>query len=565
METKKIFIYQALPRLLGNHNAVNKHNGTLEENGCGKFEDISKEFLSVIKKSGYTHIWLIGVLAHASKTDYTKYGIPQEFPEIVKGNAGSPYAIRDYYDVDPDLAVNVEQRMQEFEAVIQRIHDAGLKLIIDFVPNHLARNYKSINRPKGIADFGSKDNNKISFSPHNNFYYFPNQNLNVRAFNTEEQVIKYEEFPAKATGNDSFTASPSQFDWYETVKLNYGIDVLNGGVKHFNPIPDTWNKMRDILLYWADKKVAGFRCDMAEMVPVEFWRWVVPQIKSEFPGILFIAEIYNPALYRSFLSDDVFDYLYDKVGLYDVLRDVASGYRPASDITFTLSHVGDIQSQMLNFIENHDEQRAASDFFLKDRFKSEAAMIVTACVNRNPVMVYFGQELGERGMDEEGFSGRDGRTTIFDYWSVDTVRRWNNHGKWNNEQLTPKEIELKRFYSKLINLCNKEIALRSGLFYDLMYCNYENQHFDATKQFVFLRGIDNELVLVVVNFDDSPAEIIVQIPDHAFGFFKIAHKGMFTLFPLLSDKKMKTDSAGKNGVSLKIKPNSGEIYKVSAL
>lgn len=565
MNSNKIFIYQALPRLLGNTNDTNKPNGSIEENGSGKLKDISAKFLNTLKRSGYTHIWLIGVLAHASKTDYTQFGIPQEHPEIIKGNAGSPYAIRDYYDIDPDLAVNVNKRMDEFEATVDRIHKSGLKLIIDFVPNHVARNYNSINRPPRVADFGSRDKKTLAFSASNNFYYLPGQDLNVKAFYHGNNAITYKESPAKATGNDAFTAQPSVYDWYETVKLNYGVDYQGGGSKYFDPIPDTWKKMKNILLYWASKGTDGFRCDMAEMVPTEFWQWVIPQVKKKYPGILFIAEIYNPTLYRSFLDNDNFDYLYDKVGLYDVLRDVACGYRPSSDITFALNSVGDIQHKMLNFVENHDEQRIASDFFLKSSDKSEAAMIVTSCINTNPVMVYFGQELGERGMDEEGFSGRDGRTTIFDYWSIDTVRRWNNNGKWNNDELTEKEINLKDFYSKLLNLCNKESSLREGKFYDLMFANYQNTGFDSTRQYAFLRGTDEELSLVVANFSNEEVEITIDIPDHAFSFFNLSKKYNFTAFPLLSSFKNKISFSRQDSIKLKIEANSGEIYNVSGL
>lgn len=565
MTEKKIFIYQILPRLMGNLNANNIHNGTLEENGCGKFDDISTVLLNKLKQDGYTHIWLIGVLAHASTTDYTAYGIPKEYPEIIKGRAGSPYAIRDYYDVDPDLANDVENRMAEFEMAVARIHDAGMGVIIDFIPNHLARNYKSVNKPDGIDDFGQTDNKEIHFSPNNNFYYIPNEELNIDFVKHQFDEINYKEFPAKATGNDQFSSYPSLYDWYETIKLNYGINYLCGGSKHFNPVPDTWLKMRDILLFWANKQVDGFRCDMAEMVPIEFWEWVIPQIKKHKANTLFIAEIYNPSLYRSFLGDNIFDYLYDKVGVYDVLRYVACNNRPASDISFALNDVGDIQHKMLNFIENHDEQRVASDFFLNSAEKAKSLMIVSACINTNPVMIYFGQELGERGMDEEGFSGRDGRTTIFDYWSVDTVRRWNNNGKWNETLLTSEEKSLKQFYSKLITLCNTEKALSNGSFYDLMYANYENINFDSTRQFAFLRGYKDELILVAVNFDDRDVEIDIEIPEHAFSFFNLSDESKFAATTLLSDSKSKILFNKDKSLKVNIKQNSGEIYKVVAL
>src|SRR5690606_10508405 len=153
------------------------------------------------------------------------------------------------------------------------------------------------------------------------FYYIPGKMLDIQFGDTVSEVKNYNEYPAKVTGNDCFTHQPSVQDWYETVKLNYGVDYQNGRTEHFDPIPDTWIKMKDILLYWAGKSVDGFRCDMAEMVPLAFWQWVIPQVKNAYPNILFLAEIYNPNVYRDFLRHNTFDFLYDKVGLYDVLRD----------------------------------------------------------------------------------------------------------------------------------------------------------------------------------------------------------------------------------------------------
>lgn len=565
MQKNKIFVYQILTRLFGNKNSRNKPHGTIEENGSGKFNDITDIVLNELKEAGYTHVWYIGALAHASATDYTEYGIPRQFPEIVKGKAGSPYAIRDCYDVDPDLAVNVKKRMQEFEELIARTHNAGLNVLIDFVPNHVARNYRSIAKPKHVEEFGEKDDTSVVFAPHNNFYYLPGQPLDLQFLRDKGIEVNYVENPAKATGNDCFANKPSEYDWYDTVKLNYGVDYLNERRRCFDPIPNTWKKMRDILFFWAAKDIDGFRCDMAEMVPLEFWKWVIPQIKAQFPDIIFFAEIYNPSVYRDFLADNTFDYLYDKVGLYDVLRDVACGYRPSSDITFILNAVGDIQHRMINFMENHDEQRIASDFFLKSGEKGKAAMIVTACINVNPVMIYFGQELGERGMDEEGFSGKDGRTSIFDYWSVDTVRRWNNNGKWNEELLTEEEIRLRKFYHKLIRLCNREKALREGLFYDLMYANYENPNFNSMKQYAFVRGDYKDFLLVIANFSNEEEEVTVWIPDHAYDFFKVNQHERAIAVPLLAEEKFPIDFSWTNPLKVKIKANEGEIYKISFL
>ena len=562
MSKDKIIIYQVLPRLFGNKNAARKHNGSISENGSGKFNQFTNRALGDIKDMGYTHIWYTGILAHASKTDYTEYGIPEQHPEIIKGNAGSPYAIRDYYDVDPDLAVKVENRMREFENMVTRTHKNGMSVIIDFVPNHLARDYKSVMMPKDISEFGANDDTSQHFSPNNNFYYMPGKALDVSSLCSKNEVGGYTENPAKATGNDSFTHQPSEYDWYETVKLNYGVDYQNGHQKHFSPIPDTWHKMKDILLFWSEKKVDAFRCDMAEMVPLEFWKWVIPIVKREFPKMLFIAEIYNKDAYRSFLSTNAFDYLYDKVGLYDVVRDVASGHRPASDITFTLSEVGDIQSKMLNFLENHDEQRLASDYFLGDGQKGLAAMILTACVNTNPIMVYCGQELGEKGMDEEGFSGKDGRTTIFDYWSIDKVVRWNNSEKWNSDKLTDDELSLKKQYTSLLQLCNKEKALSKGKFYDLMYANYDNMEFNSTKKYAFLRGSGKNLFLVVVNFSDKDSAVKVNIPSEAYAFFNIEPKKIKRATPMLNSDRSTVTCNDTGLFETDIAAYSGEVYKL---
>nr|WP_294079802.1 alpha-amylase family protein [Proteiniphilum sp. UBA5384] len=562
---QKLFIYQLLPRLFGNRITANKKNGTIEENGSGKFNDISDKVLYAIKANGYTHIWYIGILAHASVTNYTDYGLPEEYPEIIKGKAGSPYAVRDYYDVDPDLAVNVQERMAEFEALIRRTHAAGLKMIIDNIPNHVARNYRSLNKPQETKDFGEGDNNSLAFSQKNNYYYIPGQSLEIQTSHKKETHSSYREFPAKATGNDCFSHRPTQFDWYETVKLNYGVDYLRGKQEHFDPIPDTWIKMKDILLYWAEKGIDGFRCDMAEMVPLAFWRWAIPQVKQKFTGILFLAEIYNPSAYRNFLADNVFDYLYDKVGLYDILRDVSCGYKPSSDITFVLNSVGDIQHRMLNFMENHDEQRLASDFFLKTGSRGMAAMIVSCCVNTNPVMVYAGQEFGEKGMDEEGFSGRDGRTTIFDYWSVDTLRRWNNDGRWNDILLSDREKELAQFYKWLITLCNNEPALAKGLFYDLMPANYGNPEFDSTRLFAFLRSDKRDLILIVANFDDKAQDCTVIIPQHAFDFLGAVPTAKGILQPLLQRESESLPFHHTTLPIISVNSCSGEIYKITFL
>lgn len=510
---QKPIIYQLLPRLFTNYCTTPVVGGTLQQNGSGKLNDINSTILGAIRDLGATHVWYTGIIEHAHDVDYTSYGISRQNPHIVKGKAGSPYAICDYYDIDPDLAVDVPGRMAEFEALVDRTHEAGLKVIIDFVPNHVARQYHSDAKPAGIEDFGTGDNHEMFFEPNNNFYYITRQQFSPH-IDLGSGADAYVEFPAKASGNDCFTAFPGQNDWYETVKLNYGIDYGNGS-SHFDPIPDTWFKMLHILRFWASKGIDGFRCDMAHMVPAEFWHWAIPQVKQHWSEIVFIAEIYDVSLYRPYLDYAGFDYLYDKVNLYDTLRAVETANHSAARITGCWQTVEGIGDKMLNFLENHDEQRFASTFYAGDAQRVVPSLVVSAFFSTGPFMIYFGQELGEPGMDAEGFSGLDGRTTIFDYWSLATIRRWLKNGTCRGA-LTPQQKSLRALYRRILTLANSEAALREGSFFDLMYVNLENPGLNPHRHFAFLRHKDDETIVIVANFGNSDDDVDLIIPRHAF-------------------------------------------------
>lgn len=558
-KTEKMIIYQVFPRWFGNTNTKPVRNGSLEENGVGKFSDFTPLALSKIKELGTTHIWYTGVIEHATQTDYTAYHIQKDHRAVVKGKAGSPYAIKDYYDIDPDLADHVENRMEEFEALVARTHDAGMKVIIDFVPNHVARQYHSDAQYNFIEELGQNDNTSKAFDPNNNFYYIPGQPLTL-PFTNDDEGLGYSEFPAKATGNDRFDAFPNCNDWYETVKLNYGVDYLNGRSKHFDPIPNTWHKMLDILRFWACKQIDGFRCDMAEMVPVEFWEWAIPLVKKDYP-VIFIAEVYNPAEYRNYIFNGHFDYLYDKVGLYDTLRAVICGQAPASNIPACWQSLEGIQSHMLNFLENHDEQRLASDFFAKDPSAGISGLMVSALMNTNPMMIYSGQELGERGMDEEGFSGLDGRTTIFDYWSVSTLRNWKNGGKYDGGKLTEKQKQLRQQYAAILNIAKNEPAITQGSFFDLMYTNEKNRFFNNRNQYAFLRKHKNEVILVVANFTHSEQNVWVNIPEDAFKALDIKDNEAAMLKDLLTGTETISTLTTAWPFKVKLEACSGKVLK----
>jgi len=545
----KVLIYQVFTRLYGNRNVTRKKDGTIADNGCGKMADFTPAVLKDIAKMGISHVWYTGIIRHATQTDYSFYGIPRQHAAVVKGRAGSPYAIADYYDVDPDLAVDVNQRMHEFEQLIERTHAAGLKVIIDFVPNHVARQYKSVCKPKKVKDLGETDDTMMGFDPQNNFYYCPGERFSPYFDLYHGEAEPYLEEPAKATGNDHFDNAPGQNDWYETVKLNYGVDYYAGGIGYFDPMPDTWKKMTDILLFWAKKGVDGFRCDMAEMVPAEFWAYATQTVKKKYKQIVFIGEVYNPSEYRHYLFSG-FDWLYDKVGMYDTMRAVICHHLPTSAITNAWQSTDDIRDHMLYFLENHDEQRIASDFFAADGRKGVPAMIASILMQQNPFMLYAGEEYGERGMDQEGFSGHDGRTTIFDYWSIDTLCRAAQN------KLSQEEKQLFDIHQKTMLLARKEKAVSDGVFFDLMYVN---RHLE--RQYAFLRHAEGELLLVVVNFEDRDVVVDVNIPAHAFEYLDMKEKKLIAT-DLLSKERLAMSLRKDGSVRMDISSRGGRVWKM---
>lgn len=496
-QDNKIVIYQMMTRIFGNDNTTNAFNGTREQNGCGKMSDITPEALLSIKRLGANYVWYTGILQHATKTDWSAYGLPQQSAAVVKGNAGSPYAIADYYAVSADLADDVNNRNQEFEALVQRTHEAGLKVVMDFIPNHVAREYKSACCPDGVESLGAADNTAEAFAAQNNFYYFPGQTLNWKN--------EYIESPAKVSGNDVFhSVIPSEWDWYETVKLNYGVEYKDNGerIKHFDPIPSTWNKMTDILLYWASKGVDAFRCDMSEMVPSEFWHYGIGRVKEQYPNILFIAEIYNPRVYEEYIVNGGFDYLYDKVELYDSIRAVVENRRPIKAIEACLTlptYTNElVAGHMLNFLENHDEQRIASSFFGGSAQAGIPALYVSALINSNPFMLYFSQELGEDAPDAEGYQDADGRTTIFDYWGLERQKAWKQ-AAWDETKLPAEYLSIRQRYEEVMKLAQLPVVKSGGTM------NLTDDAMRQARVFAFQHSSeDGASLTVVANFGDAP-------------------------------------------------------------
>lgn len=565
---KKIIIYQLLPRLFSNYTKRPKINGSRKQNGSGTFKKITKEALQGIKELGTTHIWYTGVLEHAIVEGYPKLGIDNGNPRIIKGKAGSPYAIKDYYDINPDLAEKPKKRIEEFKDLINRTHTEGMKVIIDFVPNHLAREYYSDKKPKEVVDFGKNDDTSQYFSNQNDFYYL-NDSLHLPdECGTEMGVARlpYSETPAKATGNDQFTAYINKNDWYETVKLNYGINYTNGNSEHFEPLPSVWLKMKDILLYWAKMNIDGFRCDMVEMTPVAFWDWVIPQIKAIYPDLIFIAEVYNPQLYETYISKGHFDYLYDKVGMYDTLRNILEHNQSARSISNVWQSLDNLNPQMLRFMENHDEQRIASKYFLNNGFNGLPAIFVCATMHTGPMMLYSGQEVGENAKGISGYSGDDGRTTIFDYWTMPELNKWSNKGKFDGGKLTSWQKKLRSKYIDIMNI-TQYTAVQRGAFYDLMYANEQSQGLNTDYIYAYLRHSKTQRLLFVINFHKTDIQTFrLKIPQHTFDIMDVPTTARLVGKELIQGEseyiKCSRNELIATGIEIQLAPLSYKVYNL---
>ncbi|MFV8345280.1 alpha-amylase family protein [Flavobacterium sp. ZB4P13] len=588
VSNKKEVVYQVFTRLFGNKNTTNKPWGTIEENGVGKFNDFTDTALQEIKDLGVTYVWYTGVPHHALIRDYSAIGISNDDPEVVKGRAGSPYAVKDYYNVNPDLAVNPANRLQEFEALIARTHQAGLKVIIDIVPNHIARKYEGKNNPVGVRDFGADDDVSVEYKRDNNFYYIPNTHFEVpntdKPLNGENNPLidgEFEENPAKWTGNGSRMAKPDRNDWYETIKVNYGIrpdgskdfPELPAGFdtksyqEHYTfwkgkDVPDSWDKFKDIALYWTAKGVDGFRFDMAEMVPYEFWSYMNSAIKTKNPNAFLLAEVYNPKEYRNYVHLGKMDYLYDKVETYDKLKDIIQGKALPDGLSDIQNGMADIEHHMLHFLDNHDEQRLASPEFAGTPQKGKPLMVVSTTISTSPTMVYFGQEVGEVGNENAGF-GTHSRTSIFDYIGVPNHQRWMNGGKFDGGQLTQDEKDLRDFYKKLLNFSLNSSALM-GKYQEIQTINRKTTQGYDSGIYAFTRWSDTQKLIVITNFSgDTTSNFELKIPLDVIQKWNLKD-GNYTLTDQLYHKSSVQLQVlnGEGKVLITIAPSESFIYQL---
>ncbi len=538
-------IYQMLPRLFGCTVETRRTNGTIEVNGCGKFNDINDAALASLREMGFSHLWLTGVLEQASGTAWPDR--PADVPDILKGIAGSPYAIKDYFDVCPDYAEHPAERLTEFKALVGRCHAHGLKVIIDFVPNHVARSYHSDVKPE--LSFGSGDDTAAFFSRDNHFYYLrstdpgggPPLKLPTGGMSGCSGLFAQETEFGRVTGNNIASWAPSIDDWYETVKLNYGHDFTTGrDTSHLPPrdaspetVPRTWRSMDAILAYWQQMGVDGFRADMAHMIPMEFWSWSIRRARARNAAVFFSAEAYDndPAKLTDghvldALLEAGFDAVYDDP-VYDVLEGLYDSGKWANDLD-PLTFTGSRFHRSLRYAENHDEVRLASP---KEwgGLGMKVGRPVTAVLfgmGRGPLMLYSGQEVGEPAAGEEGFGGDDARTTIFDYWSMPEFTKWVNGGKYDGGRLGEQQKALRDWYGRLIRLMH-EPAFEKGGFYGLNHANKENPAYGRVAGetasghwlYSYLRRDpgSGQAFMVVANFHGSETltDVRIRLPEDA--------------------------------------------------
>ncbi|HEX3655605.1 MAG TPA: alpha-amylase family glycosyl hydrolase [Pirellulales bacterium] len=534
----KVVIYQLVVRYFGNVNVTNQVNGTLAQNGCGRFADVSTAALAELKAFGITHVWLTGCLRQATLTDYSAIGMPADDPDVTKGIAGSLYAVRDYFDVCPDLAVDAGQRMAEFKALVDRIHTAGMRVLLDLVPNHVARGYNSVVKPQ--LNFGLGDDQSTFFARDNHFFYLVGQSLRLThdPHWAPPGVVFDGRFPpedgspahtAKATGSNSTSASPSAGDWYETVKLNYGFDFTTF-IGDYSPHPRTWQLMDQILAYWQNQGVDGFRCDMAYYVPLDAWTYLLRKARTRNPASLFLAESYPngggpiPVSNLDDLISAGFDAFYHS-DAYNALKSIYQQIGSQDNYDGTITHLSPAQrAGRLAYLENHDERRIASPLVRNmgpgsSGFDSAAAGYQLAPLQflfgNGPVLVFNGQEVGEPGAGVEGFNQDTGRTTTFDYWSMPEFVKWVNGHAYDGGLLAADQQALRHFYADLLALCQDSAVVASG-YWGLKYFNRSSQFSDCPDDlYTFARFASGSgrLLLIAANFrPNSDLSAQVRIP-----------------------------------------------------
>ncbi len=500
--------------------------GAHEEN-TGKLSYLTIEVLKEIKELGVDYIWIAGILENANPKIVD--------PDVVKGDAGSFYAIYDNWDISSQVG-----NLDEFDALIERAHSIGLRVLIDFIPNHTARVHKTDVVCKEEIDFGKGENPNENFSLDNNFYYLGSNSTFVPPKTSLPGVdgffdmdifmpgIQFES-PARVTGNNVLSALPQYHDWYETVKLNYGLNLFSDG-KPFIGASKTWKQMLDVAIYWLNKGVDGFRVDVTHGVAVEFWYYFINEVRKVQPNAFFVAEAFeeDPIKSTGFSLEKLFDAGFDSVlngPMYWNLRRQALLSQNMNSSTYYHSpgsrkSILDNGYSFTHYMGNHDEVRLASSFFAPslesrvDRAWLGLAYSIYAALLPGNFLIHGGDEFQEEASLPGVFGGYDGRTSIFDFVYQPQTRTWlyEERPHWM--------INFREMYRRLFSLkkripFNIKHSTSNPTFIDLMKINDSKNISKWVSAYV--RFFNNERYLVVMNADPHNShEVTIHFTSRRF-------------------------------------------------
>ena len=273
----------------------------------------AEEKLEFLRSMGIDAIWLMPI-----------YPIGEEGR---KGSLGSYYSIQDYCAVNPEFGT-----MEDFDSFINKAHALGMKVLLDWVANHTARDAKWLKTKS--ADWYEREADGTAKVP---------------------------------------------WDWTDTAKLNYDNR-------------DVWRGEIEAMRFWVEKhNIDGFRCDMAMLVPIEFWQQASAVLHAVKPDIFMLAEAEELNLF-----DKAFDMCY-AWEIHHMMCDIAKGERRVWDLRNTMYTDRERypnSAMKMMFTSNHDENSWSGSEF--DRFGAarEAMTALTFVWEAAMPLIYTGQEVG---------------------------------------------------------------------------------------------------------------------------------------------------------------------------
>ncbi|MFP4605470.1 MAG: alpha-amylase family glycosyl hydrolase [Bacteroidales bacterium] len=336
-----------------------------------------------------------------------------------KGELGSYYSVKDYMDVNPEFGT-----MEDFKAVVDEAHEMGMYVILDWVANHTAWDNPLT---KEHPDWYTKD----------------------------------------STGN----FQPPEEDWSDVIELDYSV-------------PEMRNYMIDALKFWVEEAdIDGYRCDVAGMVPVQFWNRSREALDSIKP-VFMLAEANEPILHKK-----AFDMTY-AWDLHFLMNEIAQGKKNANDLNKKLKKEKDKYPKngyRMMFTSNHDENSWKGTVYERLGDGVETFAVLSHTLPGMP-LIYSGQEAC---MDKQ-----------LEFFEKDPI-------EW-------KECNMTELYKSLNKLKKENKALWNG------EAGGEYQRIKTTDNknvFAFIREKDDDKVFVVANLTDKPIDFRLKSEEY-FGEYK---------------------------------------------